>query len=375
MKINDILEIEIEDLADNGKGIAFFNDNGKKYSIFVENSVPGDFIKCKINKINKLYLEADIIEIIKESKNRIKVICKHFNECGACDLLHINYDEQIKAKERILKRYLQRANLNYNELIVIKSEKELHYRDRSKFFKINDKFGFKKKKSNDIVEIEKCFIINEKLNEIFNKKSLKKRDDEIIYGYCYKRKQISSAKCIYYTTKEMIYRPDLFVQSNLTMNKKLVEIICNETQGNNILDLYSGNGNFSIALSDKFKFITSIEGNEQSFNLLLQNIKKNNITNIDAINLDINDLNNNFNKRFDTIIIDPPRTGSNNLLNLIKDKTNKIIYISCNPKISIKEIQKLKNFNLEKVYLIDMFPQTIHFESIFILNRINNSAT
>ncbi|MFT4304732.1 MAG: class I SAM-dependent RNA methyltransferase [Candidatus Woesearchaeota archaeon] len=370
MKNKDIIEIKIEDLSDNGKGIGFINDNGKKYSIFVPLTVKGDLVKCKINNIKKLYIEADLIEIIEKSKYRIKAICKHFNECGACDLLHINYNEQINAKKRILERYLKRNNLKYNDLIVIKSEKEHFYRDRSKFFKINNYFGFKKRRTNEIVKIDKCYIINNELNKIFSKKTLKKIDDEIIYGYCYKRKQISKAKCVYYTKNHtMVYRPDLFVQSNLTMNNKLIEIVYNESEGKTLLDLYSGNGNFSIALSDKFNKIISVEGCDKSFKLLQENIKLNNINNIEPLNEDVNNF---FIKTFDTIILDPPRTGTENLINSIKFKTNKIIYISCNAKQTIKEIKQLDNFYIDKVYLIDMFPQTIHFESVFVLERINN---
>jgi 23S rRNA (uracil1939-C5)-methyltransferase len=367
MKINDIIEIEIKDLADNGKGIAFIEINKIKYSIFIPLTVPEDVVKVKIKSIKKLYIEADLIEIIKQSKHRIKPICEHFFECGACDLLHLNYDEQVKAKEKILLRYLERAKLNFDEIEIIKSDKELFYRDRSKFFKIDETYGFKKRSSNKVIPIKKCYIINEKLNEIFSKKTLKKRDDEIYYGFCYERNQISSAKCAYFVNnKKIYYKPDLFVQSNLTMNQKLIEIVCNESKGKKILDLYSGNGNFSIPLSQKVENVTSIEGDEKSFKLLLKNIKD--INNIEAINANVNEIN--INQYFDTIVLDPPRIGTDNLLNKIKDLTKKIVYVSCNAKKAIKELKELKNYSISKIYLIDMFPQTIHFETVFVLNLI-----
>jgi len=93
MKKNDIVELEIESYAFEGKGIAKINQSrlnhakiefDKKYIIFVHNAYPGDLVKAKILKLQKSFGEAKTIEVLKSGLGRIKAKCKHFSICGGC---------------------------------------------------------------------------------------------------------------------------------------------------------------------------------------------------------------------------------------------------------------------------------------------------
>jgi 23S rRNA (uracil1939-C5)-methyltransferase len=96
---NQILDVEIIDLNHMGKGVAK-SDN---LVIFVDDVIPGDIAKIKITEIKKNYALGELITIIKPSENRIDSACGFFEQCGGCQLMHMNYEEQLKYKrERVI---------------------------------------------------------------------------------------------------------------------------------------------------------------------------------------------------------------------------------------------------------------------------------
>ena len=101
MKKNDIVELQIENYAFEGKGIAKIDQSllnhvntepGKKYIIFVHNSYPGDIVKAKVLKLKKSFGEAKTVEILKSGPGRINAKCKHFGIFLLfSDLFHSQY--------------------------------------------------------------------------------------------------------------------------------------------------------------------------------------------------------------------------------------------------------------------------------------------
>lgn len=370
LNINDIIELSIESLASSGKGVGYYVDDTKR-SVFVENSVPGDFLKIKIVSKTKAYFEAEIIQILKPSKQRVNPICQYFGVCGGCDWLHLNYNCQIKEKEKLLTYYFEKNSIAIPKIQLVPAINPLYYRD-----KIRLTNGFYKKESNEVVLVKECYIIRKEFWPLLSKT----RASEECFGYDYKENKISKDKSYYYITTNskklcLSYHPSGFVQNNLVMNQVLVEEVLNLVDENKkILELYSGNGNFSIPLSLKSNKIVSVEGSSKSYNLLLENIKLNLITpNIDPYCEDVNKF---LMKRnnYDYILLDPPRTGSNNILSKLFKMTNKIIYVSCNPIILAKELKDLSKeykFEIKSIKLIDMFPQTKHFETVVLLEKQN----
>ena len=97
---DDILEVKIEKLLYEGKGLARVND----FPIFVENVCPQDIVKIQIAKVNKTYAIANLIEIVMPSKYRIEPMCSLHNICGSCNWLFIDYKENRVVCQRKLFR-------------------------------------------------------------------------------------------------------------------------------------------------------------------------------------------------------------------------------------------------------------------------------
>ena len=139
------------------------------FIVFVLYALPLEKLKIKIDKIYNNYALGHIVEIIKESKSRILPICPYFYECGGCDLMHQNIEEQLKFKiDKIKSVFNKICNININ-LDEINSYNTLNYRNKVIFKVKNDKIGFFKEKSNDIVDIKQCLISNKEINNNLTK--------------------------------------------------------------------------------------------------------------------------------------------------------------------------------------------------------------
>ncbi len=144
-----------------------------------------------------------------------------------------------------------------------------------------------------------------------------------------------------------------------------------------LFDLYGGVGTFGIFLSDKAYKVIIADNSNLGLLAAEKNIQKNNIMNAKIINFDDKKpdiLLQNIVKKDDKkiFVIDPPRAGMHkNTLKLIFDiSPEKIIYISCNPKQLSLELSFLtQKYNILKIAIFDMFPQTEHIETVAILQR------
>ncbi len=157
---------------------------------------------------------------------------------------------------------------------------------------------------------------------------------------------------------------------------KVKELIENNTSLPTILDAYSGVSSFGIWLSSIASKVVCIEEVQSASNDAIENIKLNNIENIEIRNGDAAEEFNQLiksNTRFDVSLIDPPRKGCNEnaIENLVKLTNKYIVYVSCNPSTLARDIKMLNanGFSLKYVQPVDMFPHTYHVETIALLEK------
>jgi 23S rRNA (uracil1939-C5)-methyltransferase len=102
-RIKKELELEIESLSHDGRGIAHVD--GK--TIFVAASLPKEKVRCRVIKQHRRFDEAEMIEVLEASPERITPNCPHFALCGACSLQHLSTESQIKFKQEVLLEQLK----------------------------------------------------------------------------------------------------------------------------------------------------------------------------------------------------------------------------------------------------------------------------
>ncbi|HGO5810033.1 TPA: tRNA (uridine(54)-C5)-methyltransferase TrmA [Mannheimia haemolytica] len=183
--------------------------------------------------------------------------------------------------------------------------------------------------------------------------------------------------------KNYVYRQveNSFTQPNAEMNIKMLEWArnCTKNSEGDLLELYCGNGNFSIALAENFRKVLATEISKSSVQSAQYNIEKNGIVNLQIIRMSAEEFTQAMNgvrafyrlKGIDlnayecnTIFVDPPRAGLDQAtLNMVQ-AYERILYISCNPETLAENLQQLsQTHRIEKAALFDQFPYTHHIES------------
>ena len=134
-----------------------------------------------------------------------------------------------------------------------------------------------------------------------------------------------------------------------------------------ILDLYSGTCTIGISLSDVAEKIVAIENFSPNRDMALINFENNNVSNIEYIDQDVNDYMLKSTLSPDYVVCNPPRSGVDEkpLRKLVEMKPKAISYLSCNPKSLLDDLSILSlHYNIDKAIVLDMFPQTKHFETL-----------
>ena len=168
------------------------------------------------------------------------------------------------------------------------------------------------------------------------------------------------------------------------VNKTQTEVLYNEAinlvnlkKEETVLDAYCGTGTIGLSLSNKVKKVIGVELNRSAIRDALTNMKINGINNCEFVCDDagryMEYLNKN-NTHIDTVIMDPPRAGSDMkfMNSLVRIRPDKVVYISCNPVTLKDNLMYLKKFyNIKKIQPVDMFPFTQHVETVVLLSRAN----
>lgn len=394
------MQYKIEKLDNFGRGISHINNK----IVFISNALEDEVVDATTTYSNKKFDEAKVNEIIDVSRMRIKPICPYFDICGGCNLLHMNYDDQLKFKynkvKDIIFKYLK-EDIKVNDVIY---SNQFNYRNKASF-EVKEKLCYKMRKSTNLVDINYCYLLDKNINDIvhvLNNLNLKninnitirtgEEDIMVIISGNPTREIIDAlkekARSIYVNDKLVYGRSNIvskignyeffvsdksFFQVNKYNVKNLYDKVLEyaELTGNeNILDLYCGTGTIGIYLSKYAKSVIGIEVNEQAIFDANVNKNKNNIENISFICDTTSNINNIVNNDFDVIIVDPPRSGlDKNTINfLINSKAKRVVYVSCDIMTLVRDLNILKqDYDIRKITPVDMFPNTYHVECVCVL--------
>ena len=402
------MSYKIDRLDDFGRGITFVD--GK--ICFVSNALEGEEVVLEVTGEKNKYFEAISKEIINKSDSRIDAKCPFYNLCGGCNIMHMSYESELEFKfnkvQRILKKY---AKLNNVVKEIIPTQRE-NYRNKVTLKVKDGSLGYFQNKSYDLVNIDKCYLCDERINEVI--KELSKNDlngiNEIVIR-CNKEKEVllyligiledeeklvNSLKnienivlsnyknikvlkgnnYIYDKIGDLTFR--ISYNSFFQVNNYGVDILYNKvleyanlTGKERVLDLYCGTGTIGMYLARESKEVFGIEINKNAINDANCNKELNKIDNIDFLCHDVSTIKNNFDD-IDIVVVDPPRSGLGleAISNILEINPKKIIYVSCEPMTLTRDLSVIKEkYDVKEITLIDMFPNTYHCESVAVLER------
>ena len=385
----DVIEVKIEKIVPRGFGLGF----AEKLTVLVPLAAPGDVVRVRIREIKKRLAFADIVEIVQPGPQRIAPPCPHFGTCGGCDFQQMDYDAQLAAKAGIIRDCLHRiGKIEYEaEIPVIPSPNPFAYRSRARWH-LDTKahtFGYFRRDSNDVIDIERCPILTPDMQSTLDKQRQdvnwnlfwsEKPEIEAASGEggvvsTFSREISKSAAEISVETagETYAYTAETFFQANRFLIEKLIETAIGDATGGTAFDLYCGVGVFSLPLARRFKKVIGVEESTTAIGFAKKNAKRAGIQNLDFSNRSVEQfLFANKTKQIDFVLIDPPRSGTEKqtIPQLAALKPRQISYVSCEPSILARDLLFLLDagYAIDSITALDLFPQTHHVETIVRLS-------
>lgn len=402
----DYQTVKIERVVQQGVGLGRTQE-GQVY--YVPFSAPGDVVDVEVlSRERKL---ACLKKILVSSEDRVRPTCPYFERCGGCQLQHIRYEKQLEIKCDLFKDALERfgAIRLEAEPRVVPSPTEYGYRTRVRLKRGSKpwEIGYFAAHSRDLVPIERCPIaapvisdwISQYVKDPNFQKQVERFDELEITAFPKEAKLVIAgrggqlvydcAKTAFLDGESGVIRadhlydthvyvsPGAFIQANDAINKAMVETVCDRLKihGQSILELFSGNGNFTLPLARVCKHVTAVEVNGDAIGCAERSAQDLGLSqNIEFLHKGVlsalqQKMRQGF---FEAVVLDPPRDGAslevmNSILAYVPQK---VLYVSCHPirlAQELKVLLKKGRYQIAECIVFDQFPQTAHIEAMVLL--------
>lgn len=445
MKKDDLIEVTIEDLSEEGTGIGKFEG----MTFFIKDAVIGDRVRAKIMKMKKNYGFARLMEVLTPSPDRVEPLCPVARQCGGCQIQAMSYEAQLAFKTRKVESNLKRIG-KFEEIpmeSIIGMEDPFHYRNKAQFpFGKNRDgkiiTGFYAGRTHSIIENTSCHLgkeVNEKIlekilawmnafhvepyNEATGKGLMRHslircgfRTGEIMVCLVINGRKIPGEEALVDSLKiipgmtsislnvnkektnvilgrevinlwgrpyiedyigEVKYQisPLSFFQVNPVQTERLYGKALEYaglTGEETVWDLYCGIGTISLFLARKARKVYGVEIIPDAIEDARRNASLNGFTNTEFyVGKAEEVLPEKYEKegvRADVIVVDPPRKGCDETLlsTMVKMQPERIVYVSCDSATLARDLRYLcdNGYELKRVCPADMFPQTVHVETV-----------
>lgn len=368
------ITLQIDSLGNNGDGVGRYRGQ----VIFVPFTLPGERVKVKPVVRRKSFVRAQVVQTLESSEQRQTPPCPYFGECGGCDWQHVPYAMQLDAKIQHLRDALQRIGHQSDALIqaIVPSDSAFHYRNRIQGVLRNGRFHFKQRGSDQLVEVNSCAIAEESINAVLASTPVSDLEGRVEIS-------VSDDDISIVALNDDHSTDTGFRQVNTRVSEhlaRMINAIAEQHQGKRIIDLYCGQGNWSIDMARHYpeSTVIGVDASERNIRLARETALKADIPNVRFQHGRVENLLKSLPLDNSFCIVDPPRAGldEKTCLALCENPPDRIVYISCHPASLARDLAMLTNltFRLDAVTPLDMFPQTAHLECVSILSRVDATA-
>jgi len=356
--------------------------------------LPGETVRLKVDDD----IHADLVEVLTASPERVAPPCPLFTRCGGCHYQHAPYAFQLARKVEILREQLRRVGkIEYTADIDTISGPPLGYRNRGQFHIADGSIGYLAPRSHRLVPVTgECPISSPRLNQALAEMRERLNDPRFprfvhsleiftnetevqvnaleadrpvarsFYDWC------GSTVAVDYATSIGTFRvsPRSFFQVNRFLIENLVDAALHGAEGKSALDLYAGVGLFALPLARRFQNVIAVESGVTAARDLEVNAARAEVR-LQTERARVEDFLRSFAETPDFVLADPPRAGLGKpvVKELERLAPPRITIVSCDPATLARDLAALASYRIERMTLIDLFPQTFHLETIAQLVR------
>ena len=364
--------------------------------IFVRHAIPGEEVEIEITGTGSSFNRADVVNVINPSPDRVSAPCQfaHRAGCGGCDFQHISLERQRQLKSEVITEQFARIAKRDLQVTVEEVGAPLGYRTRFNAVTTrNGDLGFKQARSNKVVPVSDCRILQPevKYQELTSRKWKGDLRVEVTLSSAGER-TIATGYSRDETPVRTSEGPDIgqysingfnlevsqrsFWQSHKLAPAVLTQVVGEFAEiqvGDRVLDLYGGVGLFTSqfleAIGESGQ-IDLVEGSKSATSDAIRNFAE--IKNVNVHTGDVAKLLPRFSQA-EVIILDPPREGAGKevVLAMVALKPRAIVYVACDPAALARDTTYLREagFEIAKIRAFDLFPMTHHIETVALFRR------
>lgn len=392
--------VEIEKLVYGGDGLGRIDGQ----VVLVPFVLPNERISVTTARVKNGLMRGSAPKILNPAPERIVPRCEYFGTCGGCHYQHAEYAFQLEQKRQILLETLRRVGgIDYPDEVRIIGGDPWFYRNRVQLHFAKGASGFHMSGSHDLCAIDHCYISSPKLVEAIKELSkavsrpewpaflqsaeLFTNETDIqlavidstrpvaarFFEWCRTFMPGMTGEPIQYAAAGHSFQ--ISRRSFFQVNRHLIDALAGEVtedvNGEEAIDLYAGVGLFSLPLSNRFQRVTAVERGGSAFRDLETNAAPERERLI-PVRSSAEEFLSTVETAPDLIVADPPRAGIDRAVTgeLLRIKPAQLVLVSCDPATMARDLKKLlAEYRIERLTLIDLFPQTYHFETVVHLQR------
>jgi 23S rRNA (uracil1939-C5)-methyltransferase len=360
--------------------------------------LPGERIRARAEREKPGLVRARALEVLEPAAERVAAPCPVFGRCGGCHYQHAPYEYQLAAKRAILAEDLRRlGKIEPPVEIAVVAGEPWGYRNRAQLHVEGAKIGYREARSHKLCGVDECPIGSPKINEAIGAlngmlrdgrwprflRSLEVFTDERqaqlnvletqrpvarrFFDWCAETIPGLVQGALDYEGRFRVSRNSFF-QVNRFLLDHLVETALEGAEGETALDLYAGVGLFSLAMARRFREVVAVESGSGAVRDLEFNAERAGLANVRAEQRTAEAYLEGLDHAPDFVLLDPPRAGLGKMVvrRLAELRPRQVTIAACDPATLARDLAGLTaaGYRVEKMTLVDLFPQTFHLETV-----------
>jgi 23S rRNA (uracil1939-C5)-methyltransferase len=373
--------------------------------VFAPFLLPGELARVEPHSERGSVLRVTPVEILEPSEHRAVPPCPYFMKCGGCHYQHATYEQQVEWKRDILREQLQRVGkIAFEGEIALVTGEPLGYRNRTQFHVRGTSIGYLEQGSKKLVPVDHCPISSPAINAalralldmtkdrrfpkflkeielftnesetVFNALDTERPLARSFFEWAAERIPGANSGVLEYAAAGEKFRVGhkSFFQVNRFLVDRLVTLVVGDAEGEEALDLYAGAGLFSLPLARRFRSVTAVESDASGIHDLGFNAERAGLK-VRAVFSRTEDYLKNAEGAPDLVIADPPRSGLGKIAvhHLLRLQPRSLVLVGCDPATLARDLGALiaGGYRLDRLAMVDLFPQTYHIEAVAHLSR------
>jgi 23S rRNA (uracil1939-C5)-methyltransferase len=375
-------EVVVEKLVLGGDGLARLEG----VPIFIARSAPGDHLRVRLTERRPDYARAAILEVLEPGPARRPDPYPELGATGVCDLQHLQDEVQPRLKAAAVREALERmGRLELPRQVEVHAGKPWGYRLRTQLHVEVDaatgavRVGYHARGTNELVAVTRCPLLVPELE------SLLLELPERLAGSPHRRLDLAAGDGAAVTAAPLVpglphgevtmsvgdlsyaYDARCFFQAHRQLLPRLVELAVGPWEGEVAYDLYAGVGLFSLPLARRYRRVVSVEADRIAARYARNNARRNRLPQVEEVAQVVESWIAQLPERPDRVVVDPPRGGLTGKVRqaLAARRARRLTYVSCDAATLARDLRLLvPTYQIERLDLVDLFPQTGHMEAV-----------